>query len=357
MAFTGLSQYFKCNIGNGKVVLPESFIISETEFVRSKGKSKELSASEGQYCGGEHEEAHRSNVQSQEREMLKNAKIETQALDQDKQKQLLQKYKQQQVERRREENSQIADSREFERNEQERRFQEYEQKQLEREESLQQNTGSSAYHPPSQQHMAPGSTKQPQVPVSQALGLTHRNDPASAYSSNSLPRPSKNNRIYDQIPERNGQQLRGQRSVQDERMLGHHSNSAHDLLSQQSNLSPQPQAPQPSASAAQPSPGGVYHEGHNFPNQNYGDNQEKSPDNLYANLPLDNQQPTDEWAIAPPPQGHASLNLNVNSAVHFSDPPRYGVIRWMGTLSGITGQIAGVELVSFTFPILYVHVD
>ena len=345
IALSGTWQHFRDpNSKHGKVVLPESLVLTETEHVANKAsanKPKQLSPREGQHCGGEHEEAHRSNVQSQEREMLKNAKIETQALDQDEQEKLLQGYKQQQVERRRGEKSQQIAGSENERSEQEKRLQ----------------------------------------PMSQDPGQASRNAPTTAYSSISLPRPSKNNHVYEKVSDHNRQPLHGQRSVQDERMLGHHSNSAHDLLSPQSNFSPQAQAPQPS------SPGGGYYRGHGYPNQAHSPgnvynnlpldnpqsnfspqpqalqpsspgggyyrghgypNQAHSPGNVYNNLPLDNPQPTDDVkAYAPPPQGHVSVNFTTNSAVQVSDPPRYGVIRWIGTLSGINGPIAGVELVSF----------
>lgn len=53
-------------------------------------------------------------------------------------------------------------------------------------------------------------------------------------------------------------------------------------------------------------------------------------------------------AYAPPPQqGKVQLaELDVGSAVQVSDPPRYGVIRWIGELPNIQGTVAGVELVS-----------
>ena len=53
-------------------------------------------------------------------------------------------------------------------------------------------------------------------------------------------------------------------------------------------------------------------------------------------------------AYAPPPQqGKVQLaELDVGSAVQVSDPPRYGVIRWIGELPNIQGYVAGVELVS-----------
>ena len=52
-------------------------------------------------------------------------------------------------------------------------------------------------------------------------------------------------------------------------------------------------------------------------------------------------------AYAPPPQQGVQLGeLDVGSAVQISDPPRYGVIRWIGELPNIQGYVAGVELVS-----------
>ena len=52
-------------------------------------------------------------------------------------------------------------------------------------------------------------------------------------------------------------------------------------------------------------------------------------------------------AFTPPPQqGVQRGELDVGSAVQVSDPPRYGVIRWIGELPNIQGYVAGVELVS-----------
>ena len=42
-------------------------------------------------------------------------------------------------------------------------------------------------------------------------------------------------------------------------------------------------------------------------------------------------------------------NLGVGSTVQVSDPPRYGVIRWIGPIQGISGSFAGIELVSHIF--------
>ena len=50
---------------------------------------------------------------------------------------------------------------------------------------------------------------------------------------------------------------------------------------------------------------------------------------------------------APTPQQGVQLGeLGVGSAVQVSDPPRYGVVRWIGELPNIQGIMAGVELVS-----------
>ena len=52
-------------------------------------------------------------------------------------------------------------------------------------------------------------------------------------------------------------------------------------------------------------------------------------------------------AYGPPPQPRVQLaELDVGSCVQISDPPQYGVIRWIGELPNIQGYVAGVELVS-----------
>ena len=46
------------------------------------------------------------------------------------------------------------------------------------------------------------------------------------------------------------------------------------------------------------------------------------------------------------PQDSVSHSFSLGSTVQLlSDPIRYGVIQWIGTLPGIEGYIAGVELV------------
>ena len=40
------------------------------------------------------------------------------------------------------------------------------------------------------------------------------------------------------------------------------------------------------------------------------------------------------------------LNLGIGSCIQVSDPPRYGVLRWIGAIRGFQGSFAGIELVS-----------
>ena len=61
------------------------------------------------------------------------------------------------------------------------------------------------------------------------------------------------------------------------------------------------------------------------------------------------QQNTSSKAHATPPQDSVSFDFSMNSAVQLSDPLRYGVIRWMGTLPNVSSHIAGLELVSFAY--------
>ena len=56
-----------------------------------------------------------------------------------------------------------------------------------------------------------------------------------------------------------------------------------------------------------------------------------------------NKQP-DVIVIAPESQD--SHQFVIVSRVAFSDPPRYGEIRWMGNFPQVSGLIVGLELVS-----------
>ena len=69
---------------------------------------------------------------------------------------------------------------------------------------------------------------------------------------------------------------------------------------------------------------------------------------IYQNSPESNNSKPPNRAYAPPPQDTTSQQaIEMNSRVKFSDPPRYGVICWMGELPEVTGLIAGVEVVSY----------
>ncbi len=67
---------------------------------------------------------------------------------------------------------------------------------------------------------------------------------------------------------------------------------------------------------------------------------------IYGNMPgADNKQPA-VMAIAPKSQDSTKHQFVMGSRVTFSDPPRYGEIRWMGNFPQVSGLIAGLELVS-----------
>ena len=71
---------------------------------------------------------------------------------------------------------------------------------------------------------------------------------------------------------------------------------------------------------------------------------ENYPPLIYDNMPGGgNKQPT-VMAIASESQD--SHQFVMGSRVEFSDPPRYGEIRWMGNFPQVDGLIVGVELVS-----------
>ena len=76
-------------------------------------------------------------------------------------------------------------------------------------------------------------------------------------------------------------------------------------------------------------------------NESSVDPLDKNPSKHYQNV-LD----VNTRAYAPSPQTHLAPKFAMNSQVQFNNPPRYGVIRWMGNLPQVDGLIAGVELVS-----------
>ena len=59
-------------------------------------------------------------------------------------------------------------------------------------------------------------------------------------------------------------------------------------------------------------------------------------------------------AIAPTPRDHDPTRiLGIGSMVQVSDPPRYGVLRWIGELPDVKGAIAGVQMVSLLLQTLH----
>ena len=72
---------------------------------------------------------------------------------------------------------------------------------------------------------------------------------------------------------------------------------------------------------------------------------------------FDRQWSEEHQPNQPIPPRLASHNLEVGSAVELVDPPRYGIIRWIGKFPGVNTDIAGVELVSCLLPFLPFYGD
>ena len=105
-------------------------------------------------------------------------------------------------------------------------------------------------------------------------------------------------------------------------------------------------------------PQDAYQGHHQYPHEAPPPQANLQPESQYD--PRHNQQQTGQGIHHPPqqqpPQFAASVgttnsfNLVVGSAVQLAttdstDHPRYGVIKWVGTASGVQGQVAGIELV------------
>ena len=86
------------------------------------------------------------------------------------------------------------------------------------------------------------------------------------------------------------------------------------------------------------------------------EDQHQSATNQHHPGPMGGHEP--HGTQQPPPQQYSAsvgtsnpYNLGVGSAVQMAttnpnDPPHYGVIRWIGTVSGVEGLVAGIKLVS-----------
>ena len=44
----------------------------------------------------------------------------------------------------------------------------------------------------------------------------------------------------------------------------------------------------------------------------------------------------------------AAPMISINSPVQVDDPPKYGVVKWLGSFPGSDERLAGIELVSIT---------
>lgn len=64
-------------------------------------------------------------------------------------------------------------------------------------------------------------------------------------------------------------------------------------------------------------------------------------------MPL--RSPDTGEAVGEDEEGRLEGELEVGSMVEVNDPPLFGVIRWIGRISGITEQVAGIELVRLSY--------
>ena len=141
--------------------------------------------------------------------------------------------------------------------------------------------------------------------------------------------------------------MREQRSVQDEQLLGYHGSSAggtpplhHQRSMPNAHADAYYGLRQPPISAQPPQQFDVDKQNHTYSN---------FPSGLQQ-TPLPRQQ---EWRKSDPVAAVAYASeeiihqFKMGSTVELlSDPPRYGVIRWIFSIPNIQGRIAGVELVS-----------
>lgn len=59
--------------------------------------------------------------------------------------------------------------------------------------------------------------------------------------------------------------------------------------------------------------------------------------------------PDADEAVGENGEGRLEGELEVGSMVEVNDPPLFGVIRWIGRISGISEQVAGIELVRLSY--------
>ena len=294
---TGFRSTFKCDDPrHGKVILPESLVQLEKEVMEERNRKKQTDLSK------QHEDSHRF-IQQDEQKMLRDARIESQALDPEEQEKLFREYNQQRDE-------QLKDRK----------------------------LGSTKNRESSSQDNVPIprqlSSQEQSKSTSAGRGKGHLYDEiASIHHSNSagnLQQQSQSNNPASS-------------QYQDEAMLRDAKIETRALdkdeqerLFQEYKQKQDEQRKVEAAGSRNPLGSNVSHLGNESSVDPPG--KYRSSSSTYQNMPLDR-------AYAPP-QDDLEQQFVMGSRVQFSDPPRYGVIRWMGNLPQVAGLIAGVELVS-----------
>ena len=176
----------------------------------------------------------------------------------------------------------------------------------------------------------PGLPHQHSQPPPQSFQTGSRLGPPHQFSLDA-PHPSPVHQAsheYEAVP---GMQMQRQGTSDEEHWYGHIGTRGYRGTQPEYRASLHPAPPQ--SAPPQPNPQPVPSQELDPPHHDHF-----SADPVRAQVPL---------AYVPPPQQGVQLGeLGVGSAVQVSDPPRYGVIRWIGELPNIMGIMAGVELVS-----------
>ncbi len=299
-----MSSNFKCESSkHGKVVVPEALVRTEMEEIKEKHRIVEEKQRREEELSRLHEGTH--HIDPNEKDMLRDANIESVALNPAEQERMIQKYK--------------------------RDLGENKQQQ--------------------------GSIGRPNVPANSHLhrGLSQdiRNSPEAPLSTTHRPK----NHIYDKVP----LSSLGNHSASAGNILSHQNSQPGNTQSGENamlrkadvktwEMNEQAQKEMikkfnkqrdeklsKMEAARVINPSGSYA---NPPDNRHRENYSPS---IYDNMPgASNKQPT----IAPPSQDSTKHLFVIGSRVEFSDPPRYGEICWMGNVPQVNGLIAGLELVS-----------
>ncbi len=296
---------FKCeNPKHGKVVVPEALVRTEMEEVEEKLRSVEERQRRQEELARLHEGTHI------EKDMFRDANIESVALDPAKQEKMIQEY-----------------NRDLGENKQQQ-----------------------------------GSISRPNVPANSHL---HRRLSQDTRSSGNNPDRLKNH-IYDTLPDKPPLSSLGHHSASAGNILSHQNSQSGNIQSGEEamlrkadvntwEMNEQGQEERfkefhrqrdekhkmEVARVVNPSGSCV------DPPDNYHPENRLPP--IYDNMPgAGMKQLNTVMAIAPESQ-NTKHQFVMGSRVKFSDSPRYGEIRWMGNFPQVSGLIAGVELVSIHY--------